>query len=119
MITTTLSKGGKKSGAFVVPQPTTLRSNKSKNNKTSDGFLKKMKHEHDTTPRGSRPSSFIAPLYASIPNLGDGGPISYKEFVVRYNLSSISLNHKWIKIPRNIIMEDIHKYFGVVHNKNG
>jgi hypothetical protein len=102
-----------------VPQPTPLRSNKSKNNKTSEGFLKKMKHGHDITPRGNRPFSFIAPLYTSIPNLGDSGLISYRKFVDRYNLSSISLSRKWIKIPRNIMMEDIHKYFGAMHNKNG
>jgi len=65
MNTTTLSKGGKKSRIFSMPQPTPLRnnksqSNKSKSNKISHGFLKKMKLEHDTTPRGCRPSSFIA-----------------------------------------------------------
>jgi hypothetical protein len=108
MNTTTLSKGGKKSRKFSMPQPTPLRnyksqSNKSRSNKTSHGFLKKMKLEHDTTPRGSKPFSFIAPLYASIPNLGDGGPISCKEFPKCYNFSSISLSLNWIRICRDII----------------
>ncbi len=38
---------------------------------------------------------------------------------MRYNRSSIGLSPKQIRIPRDITMEDIHKYFGPVHNKNG
>lgn len=78
-----------------------------------------MKQEHDIAPRGSRPFSFVAPLYASILDLSDGGPISRREITMCYNLSSIGLSPKRIKIPRDITMEDIHKYFGHVHNKNG
>ncbi len=47
------------------------------------------------------------------------GPLKCKEFVEWYGLSSKGLSPKRIKIPRNIIMEEIQKYFGPVHNRNG
>jgi len=80
--------------------------------------LKKTKQEHDT-PRNNRSSGFVVPLYANIPVLGDGGPISCKTFVERYDLCLEGLNLKCIKILRNIIVEEMHKYFGPMHNKNG
>ncbi len=59
------------------------------------------------------------PLYKTIPELDDGGPISHREFVEQYGCSSKGLSPKRIKIPRDVTMEEIHKYFGPVHNKNG
>jgi len=45
--------------------------------------------------------------------------MSCKMFVERYDLCLEGLNPKCIKILRNIIVEEMHKYFGPMHNKNG
>jgi len=55
----------------------------------------------------------------SILVLGDGGPMNHKVFVEHYDLCLEGLSPKCIRIPKYIIMEEVYKYFGLVHNKNG
>lgn len=81
MITTFPSKHGRSSKCFAKPRPTLSSNNKSGNNKhgstKSDNYLKKVKHEHEKTPRvGNRSFGFVVPLYAKVPQLGNVGPIS-------------------------------------------
>jgi hypothetical protein len=80
--------------------------------------LKKAKQEHDTL-RSNRSFGFVVLLYTSVPVLGDGGPMSHKVFVECYNLCLEGLSPKRIRIPRDINVEEVHKYFGLMHNKNG
>ncbi len=63
--------------------------------------------------------SFIAPLYVRIPILDVGGPMNRKVFVEHYDICLEGLNPKCIRIPRKIIVEEVHMYFGPMHNKNG
>jgi hypothetical protein len=71
------------------------------------------------TLQEARSFGFVFPLYVRIPVLNGGGPMSCKMFVKHYDLCSKGLNPKCIKIPRKIIVEETHKYFGPMHNKNG
>jgi hypothetical protein len=81
--------------------------------------LKRVKHEHETTPRvGSRSSGFIAPLYAKVPKLRNVGHINRKEFAKCYDIWSKGLSPKRIKILGDVIVE-AHKCFGPMHNENG
>ncbi len=101
MITTILSKDGKSFEILTkLPRPTQSNSNKFGNIRF-EPYVKKTKQEHDTP---NRSSSFIAHLYASIPILGDGGPISRKMFTARYNLCLDGLSPKHIRTRRNITM---------------
>jgi hypothetical protein len=77
-----------------------------------------VKQEHDASSRG-RCSSLIAPLYASILKLGCYGPISCKKFAKCFHLYSKGLSPKRLKILKDLIVKEIHKFFGLVHNKNG
>jgi hypothetical protein len=56
-------------------------------------------------------------LFAIIPKLGNGGPVSRKEFVDKY-LNCERLSPKWVKVLRDITLEEINKFFGHVVNKN-
>jgi hypothetical protein len=68
--------------------------------------------------KGQTRIGFTAPLYAPIPQLENGGLISIKEFVEKYELCFESLNPKRVKVPREIILEDISKFFNPIVNKN-
>ncbi len=81
-------------------------------------YSRKVKQEHDTSSRG-RCSSLVTPLYANISELGNGGPISRKKFAKCFHLCVEGLSPKQFKIPKDLIMEDIHKFFGPIQNKNG
>jgi hypothetical protein len=59
-------------------------------------FSKKVKIEHEFGPRSKGPR-LTAPLYMTISELDDGGPISHREFAERYGLSSEGLSPKRIK----------------------
>lgn len=61
-----------------------------------------MKQEGDRHLKGQTKVGFIAPLYAPILQLENGGLISIKEFVEKYKLCSKSLNPKRVKVPRDI-----------------
>jgi hypothetical protein len=45
--------------------------------------------------------------------------MSCKVFVEHFDFCLEGLNPKCIRIPRNIIVEEVHKYFGPMHKKNG
>ncbi len=62
-------------------------------------------------------ASFTAPLYVAILELGNGGPMSKKEFVEN-DLNCVGLNLKCLKVPRDIALEEIGKFFGHVVHKN-
>jgi hypothetical protein len=88
---------------------------------TSSGksnYSRKVKQEHDASSR-CRCSNLVAPLYASILELGSKGPISRKKFAKCFHLYSKALSSKRLKIFKDLIAEEIHKFFGHVHNKNG
>ncbi len=57
-------------------------------------------------------------MYAPIPQLKNGDLISIKESVEKYELCFESLNPKRVKVPREIILEDISKFFNPIVNKN-
>jgi len=57
-------------------------------------------------------------LYVAILELGDGGPMFRKEFLEN-DLNCVILNLKRVKVPRDITLEKIRKFFGLVTNKNG
>ncbi len=65
-----------------------------------------------------KPLGFAAPLYTKPLEIGDGGPITQKEFVERFVLCAISMSLKHIKIPQ-VILAEVAKYFGPIVNKNG
>ncbi len=92
------------------PSPTTIWRgwNNSKNQKTYF-YLNNSK----------RFSSFLVPLYAKVPKIRNGGLINWKEFAKCYELCLEGLSPERIKIPRDVTVEEMHKCFGVVHNKNG
>jgi len=66
----------------------------------------------------SKPLGFVAPLYVEPFKIGDGGPIAQKEFAKRFVLCAISMNPKHIKIPPDILVEEVVKYFGPIVSKN-
>jgi len=76
----------------------------------------KIKHESD---RRSRKLGLVTPLYETIPKLGDSGPINRKEFAKWYEFSLKGLSPKRFRIPRDVIVEEIQKYFRLIHNRNG
>jgi hypothetical protein len=79
-------------------------------NSKSD-YSRKMKWKHDTSSRG-RCSSLVAPLYTSILELGNGGPISRKKFAECFHFCAKGLSPKWLKILKDLTVEEIHKFFG-------
>jgi hypothetical protein len=93
-----LSKDGKGVRFLVMAWPTPLISNMF--GPTSSGkfdYSRKVKHKHDTRSRG-RCFGMATPLYANIPKLGNGGPISCKKFAKRFHLCVEGLSLKWFKI---------------------
>ncbi len=113
-----LNKDGKGFGFSTMAQHAPSTSDKSR--PTSNGksnYSKKVKQEHDASSRG-RCFSLVAPLYANILELGSKGPISRKKFAKRFHLSSKGLSPKRLKIFKDIIVEEIRKFFGPIHNKN-
>ncbi len=77
-----------------------------------------MKQEADVHLKGHK-TSFTTPLYVAIPKFGNGGPMSRKEFVEKYDLSCVGLSSKHVKVPRDITLKEINKFFGPIVNKNG
>jgi hypothetical protein len=77
-----------------------------------------MKIEHESSPRSNGPG-LITPLYKTVQKLDDGGPISRREFTEQYGLFLEKICLKRIRIPRNVTMEEIQKYFGPIQNQNG
>ncbi len=45
--------------------------------------------------------------------------MSRKEFVKKYDFSCERLSPKWVKVLKDITLEEISKFFGHVINKNG
>ncbi len=76
-----------------------------------------MKQKGDLHLKGHKPG-FIAPLYVAILELGDGGPMSRKEFP-KNDLNYVGLNLKRVKVLKDITLEKINKFFGPIVNKNG
>jgi hypothetical protein len=66
-------------------------------------YLRKVKVKNDlSSSRGhNRVVGIVAPLYASIPKLGNGGSIYCKEFDEWNGLCIKGLNPKCIKLPRD------------------
>ncbi len=64
----------------------------------SRAFKRKVKLE-PSLKAISEPLRFVAPLYMEPLEIGDGGPITQKEFVERFALCVIGMNPKHIKIP--------------------
>ncbi len=67
-------------------------------------------------------NGFVASLYDEIfPLFSYNGNSSFirKEFVEKYDLCSIGLSPKQIRIPKDCTKEEIEKCFGPIVNKNG
>jgi hypothetical protein len=62
---------------------------------------------------------FVASLYATIPRLQNGGMITCKHFAKDYNLKCEGLSPKQVKVPKDVGLEEISKFFGPIINKNG
>jgi hypothetical protein len=77
-----------------------------------------MKQEGEAHLKGQR-LGFAILLYTPILVLGDGGPISKNEFIKKYKFSCEGLSMKHVKVPRDIILEEISKFFGPIVNKDG
>jgi hypothetical protein len=61
-------------------------------------FKRKVKLE-PSLKASSKPLGVVAPLYMEPLEIGDGGPITQKEFAKRFALCAIGMNLKHIKIP--------------------
>jgi hypothetical protein len=90
-----------------------------------DNYLKRVKQLQEPIQtyfclnNSKRSSSFVVPLYTKVPKLSNGGLVSREEFAKCYELCSKGLSPERIKIPKDVTMEEMHKCFGLVHNKNG
>jgi hypothetical protein len=81
--------------------------------------LKKLKTKGDYGIFPTNKPSFIVSLYIAIPRLIDGGVMTHKHFVEDYNLKCEGLNPKQVRVPRDVNLKDISKFFGPIINKNG
>jgi hypothetical protein len=81
-------------------------------------LAQKVKHKGETHLKGKNRFSFVTPLYAPIPKLGDGSLMSKNDFAIKYYLYCEGLSPKCIKVPRDISLEDIDKIFCPILNKN-
>jgi hypothetical protein len=53
-------------------------------------------------------------LYATIPELGNGGPMSRKEFAEKYDFSCERLSPKRVKVLKDITLEEINKFLDLL-----
>jgi hypothetical protein len=87
-----------------------------------DYLHKKVNFEHESNNlKGSfcKLAWFACPLYAEVPKISNGSAISCKEFVEIYVFFVEGMSPKMIKIPRNLIVEEVSKRIGLIQNKNG
>lgn len=87
-------------------------------NRKSDINFKQVKLEGEVHFEGQK-VGFATPLYATIPKLGNGGQMSKKEFAEKYDFNCEGLSPKRMKVPRDITLEEINKFFEPIVNKNG
>jgi len=62
---------------------------------------------------------FASPLYAEILKLEDGSHMIWIHFTEWYDVSVQGLSPKHVRVPKNIVVEDIFKLFRPLANKNG
>jgi hypothetical protein len=67
----------------------------------------------------SKPPSFMVPLHVEPPEVGDGDPLTCKDFVDIYGLCVEGMSLKWIRVFRDITIEKVCKLFGPIQNKIG
>jgi hypothetical protein len=84
----------------------------------SNNLTQKVKHEGETHLKGQNRLGFVTPLYVPIPKLGDGSPMSKKDFIKKYDFYCQGLSPKCVEVSRDISLEDIDKIFGLIVNKN-
>lgn len=60
---------------------------------------------------------FTAPLYVAILELGDGRPM-FRKFLAENDLSCVGLNLKRVKVPTDITLKEINKFFGPIVHEN-
>ncbi len=65
-----------------------------------------------------KPLGFVTPLYAELLEIKDGGPIIQKEFAKKFELCAINMSPKHVRIPQDITIEKVAKYFGPGVSKN-
>lgn len=58
------------------------------------------------------------PLYVEVLEISDGSPISRNFFVKIYGLSAKGMSPKRIRIPKDLIVEEVSNFVGLIHNKN-
>jgi hypothetical protein len=88
-----------------------------------EGLMKRVKLEGEHAFKSPKVdllrAGFATPLYATIPNIGDGNPMSCSDFVETYGLICQVFSPKGVKVPKDISLEDVSKTFGPIINKNG
>jgi hypothetical protein len=112
------SNSNEKSGkSQIIPYNSSGKSRK------LEGLMKRVKLEGEhacKSPKEDLPHvSFATSMYATIPNIGDGNPMSRNDFVKTYGLICQGFSPKEMKVPRDISLEDVSKTFGPIINKNG
>ncbi len=88
-----------------------------------EGLLKRVKlegeHVFKSTKEGLPLPTFMAQVYATIPNLGNGSPMNQSDFAQTYRLVYEGFSLKGVKVPIDISLEDVSNFFGAIINKNG
>ncbi len=66
-----------------------------------------------------KPLGFVTPLYVELPEIGNDGPITRKEFAKKIELCTTSMSPKHVQIPQDISTKEVAKYFEPIISKNG
>ncbi len=66
-----------------------------------------------------KPVWFVTPLYTEFPKIGNGSPITWKEFAEKFKLCATSMSPKRIQIPWDILAKEVAKYFKPITSMNG
>lgn len=95
---------------------------KKKSTSTSSGrcdIFKKVKVEGFEHCSRAVKFGFAPPLYVEVHEIGDNGIISWMQFTKCYGLSFEGSSLKYVKVPRDITLEEVNNIFGPVMNRNG
>lgn len=66
-----------------------------------------------------KPVWFVTPLYTEFPKIGNGSPITWKEFAEKFKLCATGMSPKRIQIPGDILAKEVAKYFKPITSMNG
>jgi hypothetical protein len=107
----------------IVPIVNTIFDiSKKKCTSTSSGrcdIFKKVKVEGFEHCNRAVKFGFAPPLYVEVLEIGDGGAISQRQFTKCYGLSSKGPSLKCVRVPQDITLKEVSKFFGPIVNRNG